>query len=127
MDVDDPSRRRAQKGVHRGFERRIPVQNVVMGRVRRRQTDVSIGVGLLIPFWAIPWKGAIDDVGDAAVTDEAWGENGPWTDEDSRMEVGRRLAKIVWNRSQHLPLSDILSFNDRTQEPLLLQLHTSPR
>jgi hypothetical protein len=82
---------------------------------------------LLEPPWAILGERAIDDVGDPSIADEAWCQKGSGTDEDPRMEVGRRLAQIVWNGSQHLLFHGDLSFNGRTQGLPLRQLHTTPR
>ena len=82
---------------------------------------------LLEPLWAILWESAIDDMGDPSIADEAWCQKGSGTDEDPRMEVGRRLAQIVWNGSQHLLFHGDLSFNGRTRGLHPPQLHTIPR
>jgi len=73
MDVDDPIRGFTQKGLHRLFEQRIPIENGMVGGVHCTETDIAIGMDPLKPDGAIPWKGTFNDMRDRTLSDEAWG------------------------------------------------------
>jgi hypothetical protein len=98
-----------------------------MRTVWGRQTHVARRIDVSEPRGTIVWKGTVDDVGDPAALHKGWGQRRSGTHQDAGMEVGGRLAKIVWNRGQHLPLLGILSFNGHTQELPLQRLHTIRR
>jgi len=99
----------------------------VIGGVHRAETDIVIRAGSLKPGRAIAGEGTVDDMRDGALTDELGGQEGSRSDENASVEVSRRLAKIVWNRGQHLLLARDLSFNDHTRELHRQRLHTIQR
>jgi hypothetical protein len=97
VDVDNPIVA-PQTGLQDALKQKIPVQNVVLGRVEGVETDIPVWVFGSKPLGAVVCKGTIDDMGDAPLIDEARGQEGPRSHEDAGMEVGRRLAKVVRNR-----------------------------
>jgi hypothetical protein len=97
VDVDDPIIP-SQTGLENSLKQKIPVQDVVIGRVEGIETDIPVWVFRPKPLGAVMCKGTIDDMGDATFIHEARRQKGPRSHEDAGMEVGRRLAKVVRNR-----------------------------
>jgi hypothetical protein len=60
-----------------------------------------MGIAKLKPLRTVAGEGTVNDMGDAALVGELRSQIGSGTHEDARMEVGRRLTKVVRNRDQH--------------------------
>jgi hypothetical protein len=127
VDVDDAIRSCTQKALERFLEQRIPIQNVVDRGVQRPETDVPGRADGVEPGGTILGEGTVDDVGNPVLADKGRSEHRTGSNENAGMEVGRRLAKIVWNGSQHLLFHGELCFNGHTRELPLRQLRTIQR
>jgi hypothetical protein len=101
VDVDNTSTRASEIRKKSLFEGRIPVEDAVPRGIRCTQTRVSIRVFGSKPLRTVLRIGAVDDVGYASFVDESRRKKGTGANEDSGMEVGGRVPKIVWYRDQH--------------------------
>jgi hypothetical protein len=127
VDVDDAIWTRTQKALERFLKERIPIQNVVDRGVQRPETDVAGRADVFEPGGTILGEGTVDDVGNPVLADKGRSQHCSRPNENAGMEVGRRLAKIVWNGSQHLLFHGELRFNGHTRELPLRQLRTIQR
>jgi hypothetical protein len=90
-----------QTGLQDALKQKIPVQDVRLGGVGGIEANIAVGVLGPKPLRTVVCKGAVDDVRDSPLIDEARRQKGSRSDENPGMEVGRGLSKVLWYGDQH--------------------------
>jgi hypothetical protein len=101
MNVHDPrsgASQRRKQGLLKGW---IPVQNAIGWRIRGVQAGILSGELGCEPLRAVLWECTIDDVRDSSFIDEPGRQKRTRPNEDPRVEVRRRLTKVVRDGDEH--------------------------